>query len=222
MKKKYSYLQPFGIYMPGVQQFFEKTRGKKDAQENQVCELNEGHTTPIVISKEKKFNSRINKIYLKTVRELDPIVQEANVLAVEFKRCCSNKFNIPEGNSEADLRAGASARSRADANERRITEILTRLAAIKAESDMVDEMLVHYYERAEGILHSRVSRYWRGVLCVTSEKLEHFPMLQEEESNGKKVYETNRKTLVELIESIIKTGGNSNENKEDAEYDSEE
>ena len=51
---------------------------------------------------------------------------------------------------------------------------------IRTESDIVDEMLVHYQERAERLLNSRICRYWSGVLCQNpdKDKLENFPKIK--------------------------------------------
>ena len=73
---------------------------------------------------------------------------------------------------------------------------------------MVDETLRHYIERAEGIFYSRISRYWKGILSVSDEKLEHFPSLDKKEYEGRKIYLTNREKLVTTInETIVKGGG---------------
>lgn len=205
-KKKYKYLDPLFIRFPGGK-LFEKRAGKKDAQENQMCELEGGHITPEIDTKVNSYDSHINKIFLKTAQELDPMIQEANSMVVELNLLLSYKDSVIGGDSEEARRQAAIAAAKGAKVSERKSEILTKLASIKAESDMVDEMLLHYEERAEGILHSRISKYWRGVLSASSERLEHFPYVSHKESPGRNAYLENRKKLVDMIESAISYGG---------------
>ena len=205
-KKKYKYLDPLFIRFPGGK-LFEKRAGKKDVQENQLCELEGGHITPEIDTKVNSYDSHINKIFLKTAQELDPMIQEANSMVVELNLLLSYKDSAISGNSEEARRQAAIAAAKSAKVSVRKSEILKKLASIKAEADMVDEMLLHYEERAEGILHSRISKYWRGVLSSSSDRLEHFPYVSHKESQGRKAYLENRKKLVDMIESAISYGG---------------
>ncbi len=206
-KKKYKFLDPLFIRIPGVKSLFEKYAGKRDAQENQVCECMEGHITPVIDMKINSYDSHINKIFLKTSQELDPMIQEANAMVVELNLLLSHKMPVFGGGGEEAQRQAAAAVAASIEHEKRKTSILKRLAEIRAESDMVDEMLLHYEERAEGILHSRILKYWRGVLSISTEKLEHFPCICHRESAGREAYFENRKKLVEMIDSAISYGG---------------
>ena len=216
-KKKYKFLDPWFIRFPGGK-LFEKWAGKKDAQENQLCEVEEGHITPEIDTKVNSYDSHINKIFLKTAKELDPMIQEANSMVVELNLILSFKDVVLGGDSEEARRQAAFAAAKSAKVSERKVEILTKLAEIKAESDMVDEMLLHYEERAEGILHSRISKYWRGVLSASSERLEHFPYVSHKESPGRESYQENRKKLVDMIEAAINYGGGvHNEEENEAE-----
>lgn len=205
-KKKFKYLDPLFIRFPGGK-LFEKSAGKKDAQENQLCELEGGHITPEIDTKVNSYDSHINKIFLKTAQEINPMIREANSMVVELNLLLSYKNSVIGGDSEEAKRQAAIAAAKSAKASERKSEILTKLASIKAESDMVDEMLLHYEERAEGILHSRISKYWRGVLSSSSERLEHFPYVSHKESPGRKAYRENRKKLIEMIEAAINYGG---------------
>mgnify|MGYP001637781303 CR=1 FL=1 len=205
-KKKYKYLDPLFIRFPGGK-LFEKRAGKKDAQENQLCELEGGYITPEIDTKVNSYDSHINKIFLKTAQELEPMIREANSMVIELNLLLSYKDSVIGGDGEEARRQAAIAGAKSVKVSERKSEILTRLASIKAESDMVDEMLLHYEERAEGILHSRISKYWRGVLSASSERLEHFPYVSHKDSPGRKAYLENRKKLVDMIESAISYGG---------------
>lgn len=205
-RKKYEFLAPIFIRFPGGK-FFEKRAGKKDAQENQLCELDDGHTTPEIDTKVNGYDSHINKIFLKTAREIAPMIREANSMVVELNLLLSYKESIIDGNGEEIGRQAAIAAAKEAKISERKAEIIIKLAGIKAESDMVDEMLLHYEERAEGILHSRISQYWRGVLSASSERLEHFPYINHKESPGRNAYFENRKKLVDMIEAAINYGG---------------
>ena len=44
-RKKYYYLDPVIIRIPGIKTLFEKSVGKRDARQNQVCSNGEVHTT---------------------------------------------------------------------------------------------------------------------------------------------------------------------------------
>lgn len=206
-KKKYKFLDPLFIWIPGVHSLIEKGTGKRDAQENQICEFMEGHITPVIDTKVNSYDSHINKIFMKTAQKLDPMIQEANSMVVELNLLLSYKESVIGGDSEEARRQVAMAAAKGAKVAERKAEILTKLAGIKAESDMVDEMLLHYEERAEGILHSCISRYWRGVLSASSERLEHFPYISHKESPSRKAYFENRKKLVDMIEVAINNGG---------------
>lgn len=191
--------------------FLDKRAGKKDAQENQICELGEGHITPHIDEKARMFDSYLDRMYLQTALSLEPLVKEAHALVVEFRLISSKKSRVISSNSEIAQRQAAMNATCALQNEKRQTEILTRLAEIKAQSDMVDESLKHHIERAEGVFRSRISRYWKGILATSAEKLEHFPYLEEREYEGRKTYLTNREKLVNMINEVIVKGGGSYE-----------
>lgn len=205
--------------MPGINglfnfAFLDKRAGKKDAQENQICEYGEGHITPHIDDKARMFDSYIDRMYLITSLSLEPLVTEANALVVEFNLIYSKKARVVSGNGENALRQAAMDAACELQNEKRKTEILTRIAEIKTESDMVDESLKHHIASAEGIFRSCISRYWKGILSASSEKLEHFPCLEEKEYEGRQAYLANREKLITMInEAIVKGGGTNEENE---------
>lgn len=61
-RKKYYYLDPVIIRIPGIKTLFEKSVGKRDARQNQVCSNGEVHTTPFIDAKVKIANSPENGI----------------------------------------------------------------------------------------------------------------------------------------------------------------
>ncbi|MDE6026285.1 MAG: hypothetical protein K2G45_12645 [Lachnospiraceae bacterium] len=216
--KKYRYLNPIFMIIPG-KKFFEKYSGKKDVQENQVCKYMEGHTTPEIDSKVNSYSSHINKIFLNTVKELEPMVQEANSMVIELNLLLAYKLSEPtEEIGEEAQRQAAIAIVNKEKMDRRKREILTRLAEIRAESDMVDEMLLHYIERAEGILYARVSKYWCGVLSASDGNLEHFPVILYGKSAARESYTNNKKKLVEMIDSAISYGGGTRDEEKNEEF----
>lgn len=205
--KKYKYLDPLFVFFSGWR-LFEKWTGMKDAKENQICELNEGHITPEINTKIHCYDSHINKIFLKTAKELEPMVEEANALVIELNSLLDYKETIMGGNSEEARRQAAKAAAKGASVSERKTAILKRLAEIKTESDMVDEMLLHYEERAQGILNKRISKYWKGVLSVMkTEDLAHFPIASHEESIARKKYNENRQKLISMIDNAINHEG---------------
>lgn len=203
VEKKYRYLTPLFMFIPGVKTLFEKSAGKKDAKENQICVYGDGHITPTIEVKVNSLDSHINKVFLKTSQKLEPIIEEANAMVVEFNLLMTRCAMTCGSNDEEAQRQDA---YRAKLGQR-CDEILTRLAEIKAESDMVDEMLLHYVERAEALLNSRVSKYWRGVLAASEGGLKHFPCFNHKESAGMQVYRENRLKLIEMIDKAIICGG---------------
>lgn len=72
-RKKYYYLDPVIIRIPGIKTLFEKSVGKRDARQNQVCSNGEVHTTPFIDAKVNSYNAHIEKLLLKTTNELAPI-----------------------------------------------------------------------------------------------------------------------------------------------------
>ncbi|MBR5800459.1 MAG: hypothetical protein IKY23_10415 [Lachnospiraceae bacterium] len=204
--------------MPGINgvlnfRFLDKRAGKKDAQKNQICKLGEGHITPHIDDKARMFDSYINKMYLRTALNLEPLVTEAHALVVEFNLIASKRVRVSSGNSENDLRQAAADAAYALQNEKRKVEILTLIAEMRAASDMIDESLKHHLERAEGIFRSRISKYWKGVLETSGEKLEHFPCLEKKDYEGRKEYIHNREKLISMLDDAIVKGGGLNEEK---------
>lgn len=198
--------------MPGINGFFnfsflDKRAGRKDAQANQICENGNGHITPHIDDKSRLYDSYINRIYLRTSLNMEPFVTEANALVVEFSLINGRHATAVTGNSEEAQRQAAIMAANAARDAKRKEEILVRIAEIRAESDMVDESLKHHIERADGIFRSRISRYWKGVLAASSEKLEHFPYLEQKEYEGQIAYAQNRKKLITDIEQAIAMGG---------------
>ena len=190
-RKKYYYLDPVIIRIPGIKTLFEKSVGKRDARQNQVCSNGEVHTTPFIDAKVNSYNAHIEKLLLKTTNELAPMIQEANSLL--------------EGCGEEAQRQKAAVAANYALEERRKEEILKRLAKIRTESDIVDEMLVHCQERAERLLNSRICRYWSGVLCQNpdKDKLENFPKIKYQDSPGRKAYVTNKEKLHTMIDRVL-------------------
>lgn len=195
--------------MPGINgifnfSFLEKRAGKRDARENQICKHGEGHITPHIDDKARLFDSYIDRMYLRTSLYLEPLVTEANSLVVEFNLIHAKKRGVVLiGNREKALRQA----SIDAANEQRKREILTKIAKMKVESDMIDESLKNHIECAEEIFRFRISRYWKGILSASDEKLEHFPYLVQREYEGRKAYSSNREKLVTMIDEAIATGG---------------
>ncbi len=209
-------------YMPGVNGlldlgFLEKLHGRRDASENQICALESGHTTPHIDARVSAYDSYVDKTYLRTARNLTPTVAEVNSLVVEFNLLKSRKERTISGSGEEADRQAAAESSKASRREKRKREILTRLAEIRGESDMINESLLHHVERAEGILRARVSRYWRGVLASSTGNLEHFPYLEHREFSGRQAYLVNRSMLIEMITNAIRNGGGENEEENFAE-----
>lgn len=93
-RKKYYYLDPVIIRIPGIKTLFEKSVGKRDARQNQVCSNGEVHTTPFIDAKVNSYNAHIEKLLLKTTNELAPMIQEANSLLVEYSLMESHKGGL--------------------------------------------------------------------------------------------------------------------------------
>ena len=131
-RKKYYYLDPVIIRIPGIKTLFEKSVGKRDARQNQVCSNGEVHTTPFIDAKVNSYNAHIEKLLLKTTNELAPMIQEANSLLVEYSLMESHKGGeLPEGCGEEAQRQKAAVAANYALEERRKEEILKRLAKIR-------------------------------------------------------------------------------------------
>lgn len=215
MEKKYKYLDGTPK-ISGVNGFFdrrfiEKMTGEKDVKGRQVCKCEDGYTTPYVDYKSKCYDSYINKIYLKTSMGLADIVREANSLVIELKMIEKMNSGSLFGNGEEALRQKAQTALNNAQKENRKREILIRIAAIKAESDMVDEALLHHIERARDILHSHISNYWSGVLSKSDEKLEYYPFIAESNYLGRDIYIQNKDRLIEMLNIALAGGGDKHE-----------
>ena len=62
-RKKYYYLDPVIIRIPGIKTLFEKSVGKRDARQNQVCSNGEVHTTPFIDAKVNSYNAHITSLW---------------------------------------------------------------------------------------------------------------------------------------------------------------
>lgn len=105
-KKRYKYLNPLFIRFPSGR-LFEKRAGKKDAQENQLCELEGGHITPEIDTKVNSYDSHINKIFLRTAQEIEPMIRETNSMVVEFNLLLNYKDSVISGEGEEAKRQAA-------------------------------------------------------------------------------------------------------------------
>lgn len=191
--------------------FMDKWEGKKDAQANQICEYGQGHITPHIDDKTRLFDSYVDTMYLKTSLYFEPVVTEANALVVEFNIINNQKdIKVADGGENAQRQEALNAANAAN-REKRKSHILMRIAEIKSESDMIHESLQHHLECAEGIFYSCISRYWKGVLAASSEKLGHFPNIEHKEYEGRKIYLENREKLVTMIDHTIIRGGSYEE-----------
>lgn len=208
-RRDFKYLCTRRISIPGVKAPFERLTGKRDVKNNQLCEYNGWHITPIIDTKVKSYDSHINDVLLRTARELEPMIREANIMAVELNLLLSGS-EIKTGsdiNEEEKKRQAAYATSKKKQIKERKEQILKDLASIKAESDTIDEMLLYYEQRAAGLLQRRVAMYWRGVLAGSSEKLEHCPCLDHKESVGRRKYDENRMLLLDIVNKALRDGG---------------
>lgn len=187
--------------------FVEKHIGSKDVQRNQLCSLEGGYITPWVECKMKYYDSYINHIYLKTTIALDSIYEEAQSLLTEFSLLSKPQTPLTCINSEEAERQTARAATIDNLREKRKQEILTRITTIKTECEMVDEALQHHVEKAEDILHSHISSYWRGVLKASSGEMSHFPFLTQKIYPGRQKYDRNRNDLLSMIQNTLAKGG---------------
>ncbi len=212
-RDSYAFLKPIFIWIPGVVSLFEKSKGKRDAQENQICEFLEGHITPLVDSKVTSYDSHINKKYLKVTELISPLYKEAYSLSMEIKSI--QDYKVPEvtDSGQEGKRQAALIQEKMEQNKERISKIMVRLAEIKATSDMIDELIRHYEERAEGFLRTHISRYWRGVLSVSVDRLAHFPAIQHKDIDGREAYAENRTRLIKLI-GVITSEDKGDEDEE--------
>lgn len=63
-RKKYYYLDPVIIRIPGIKTLFEKSVGKRDARQNQVCSNGEVHTTPLCDSISEYSTNKIGRAHV--------------------------------------------------------------------------------------------------------------------------------------------------------------
>ena len=200
MNKKYKYLTPLILFIPGVWMFFEWLRGWMDSRKNQVCQFKEGHTTPLIITKVDNYCSHINKIYIRTIKDITPLIKQANSLLVEFYQLMEPSSPNEKGNDEETMR-------RVSNLARNKTNILKSLTLIKSELDMVNQMLLHFEERAQNYLNARIERYWRGVLASSHGKVKHSPCIEIAGLKSRDEYNLIRTKLVDEIERILNTEG---------------
>ncbi|MBO5390001.1 MAG: hypothetical protein J6A59_18040, partial [Lachnospiraceae bacterium] len=191
------------IYLP----FFVKKSGEKDARENQVCEMENGHITPYISKVTKLYNSYINKVYGCTTSELEKLVKEISKLSAELDLMLKDNLYEIKAVGEEAQRQIASMEARYAHYEKRKPEIITRLAEIKSIIEMVDEMMQHHVERARDIFESHISMYWRGVLKVSDVKLEHFPYIEDATYASRELYNSNINETLRTINNSLSKGG---------------
>ena len=209
MKKKYKYLTPLILFIPGVWMFFEWLRGWMDSRRNQVCQFKDGHTTPLIITKVNHYCSHVNKIYIKTIKDITPLIKEANQLLVELYQLMASPKPSGNGNDEESMR-------QVSKTSKHKTDLLKKLTLIKSELDMVNQMLLHFEERAQNYLNARIERYWRGVLSSSHGKVKHSPCIEIACLRSRDEYNQIRTKLIDEIERIISAEGGDQDVQEES------
>lgn len=185
---------------------FEKA-GKKDANLNQLCAVEKGHTTPRIMEMAHVYSSFIDDVYLKAAIYLESLLKVGNTLITEYNIIECKVTTATPTNNEIAKRIELMKASEFNAKEKRKKEILIQLSEIRSISETIDEGLILKVERSENILQSKISKYWKGILSASQEKLDYKPFILFSESEGYKAYIENRTTLLHRIDEITMNGG---------------
>lgn len=205
--------QPYIAHVNGIFKFLmlERFYGKRDSRRNQVCpEPDDRHITPYVNDKTSCVYAHINKTYLRTISDMEPLVSKTHALIKELEILMGEKDikMFGAGSSEENSRREMAEAARAEERQERIDQILVLLSEIRGLTLMVDESLAHHVEESWEILTSRISNYWKGILeCHEGESLEAFPVVHERTFPSQEVYRRNFDNLIEMIDAATVKGG---------------
>ena len=189
---------------------FDRMDGKRDYRRNQLCEVDDGVTTPRVVQKCRSCDQYSNEIYLEAVKELENLYTDIAVGVEEllYQAPEEQNNNVKDsGLSEESLRQAASRRARASAKAQRRKDLVLHLAELRQRCLNVDETLRHNLDRAKSTLRAHVESYWSGVLQgAAGERLPVSPVMVEESLSGKPVYLEHQMKIAELLNGIFEGG----------------
>ena len=191
----------------------DRLDGKKDCQDGQVCEVEDGLATPRIVQKCRSRDKYCNEIYIKAASELKNLYSDIAVSTEELK-CLDGEMNSENISPSENKEFGEEEQRRLAILNAKRTEMTERhrvltihLAELKQSCFNINEILRHNIDRAESSLRAHVECYWSGVLKSASEmKYPVMPVLVEEELSGKTIYEDHFSRILHLFETIYDGG----------------
>ena len=194
--------RPFII---GVSRFYwmDKVSGSSDYSNNQLCKVDESYQTPWIIERAHRLTDYDQKVYNYVDKGLKEIAEIVYGECEELATLSGQKqpLSLDKENTE---RESAKMSAELTKNERRRREILIHLAVIKADVEAINTSLEHHLQRAEKMVLSHVSAYWRGVLkSAESENLPPTPKIPQLDAPGKKHYEVLLNHIMENLDNVL-------------------
>jgi len=190
---------------------YERWIGARDGRKKQVCELNNGHTTPRVRKLERNYNSYVDWIYTMVISTEEPEIKKAYCMILELDDLLTETDEEVFGEGEEANRMRRHAEAKKNQRRSRKLEILSELASMRAHFLLVDEAMSHFTESAGNSLDAVVSSYWRGIRSTTPESVDFYPVMETKDQPGRKKYETNRDDLIAAIDASIEKGSDTYE-----------
>lgn len=193
-----------GVSGVGHWSVLEKRAGTKDFNSNQLCKVDSTYTTPHIEQMRSNLDCHSNKEYLMVTKFLEPTYHEVASITQELELLKSISVTHISNDEEVQRQAAiVSAQSAGNAHRR--TEILIRLAEIKVDVETVDTALKHHLERAEDILRTHISSYWKGILKAASDaEMPPYPACAIlKEIRGKIVYEEHMNIIYALLNQAL-------------------
>lgn len=192
-----------GVTGFGHWHWLERRAGRSSWTQSQIRQISRGYTTPWIDQKHHYYSAYCNALYLRSVRELEPLVRETASMVAEQKSMNQSPLPACGGCPEEQQRLTQARAARTSAQIKRRAEILVRLAEIRSEVDNRAQALEHLLAISRDKLEAHIAAYWSGVLTVTDESLPATPATCPEPP-GKARYETYCTNLQDLLEQGLR------------------
>ena len=195
--------------------FVEKNVGFKDRKENQLCDTDNGQSTPYVEARHKYYEKYVNDTYLFAEQVREKEVEEAEKLITELMLIVNYTPEEVGGNEEEISRSRRLAADKATKDNERKEEIILKLSEIKSFLEVLDNKLSHHIEAAGDLMDVHVANYWRGVLKASKPgEVRIEPVYITKKYEGRQKYYDGRDMTLKKLMDAIMIGGGTNEETE--------
>ncbi len=182
----------------------EKISGYKDAKQNQIRKNEKNDvSTPEIINKTRCVEGYKNKIIDETIAGLLDILGIIASLIEELQVIQNREEREISSTGEQEKRDIALKELHKRVDGWRVENIRIFISHTRELLMDVDVALNNNLNRADNILHSHISSYWKGVLKAGNKDLPLYPKITEPENIGYDKYKIYMKEIDERITMIL-------------------